>query len=84
MMEMDGLNIRLLIEPIDYETDGKIEIETDTDSKSHALRIRNALYALFKHEQEKGLVPQDALFAVYYGVKCEKFLNHIKSNLPQP
>lgn len=82
LMDLDGLNIRILLEPIDYEIEGKVEVTTDTETKTIGQRLRGVLFVLFKHEIEANLIPVDTNFTAYYEAKMEKIINHAKSKLP--
>lgn len=74
-MDFQGLNVRLLIEPIDYPSDGKAEIKNQIDSKTASERLRAVLYVAWKQSGEQGV------FADYYRSKMEHFIEDVKSNL---
>lgn len=83
LMDLDGLNIRILLEPIDYEIDGKIEVATDSETKTSGQRLRAVMFVLFKYEIETKIIPADTNFTVYYENKMEKIINHCKAKLPE-
>ena len=77
-MGLRGINIRALLEPSDYEAEGKIEVKSDLETKKPGERLRAVLYCLFKHEN-----PANTTFPAYYAAKIEKFIDHVKTKLPE-
>lgn len=75
LMDFQGLNVRLLIEPMDYPSDGKMEVKSLLETKTPSERLRAVLFVAWKQEGEKGV------FADYYRTKMEHFINDVKSNL---
>jgi hypothetical protein len=53
-MEVQGKNVRLLIEPKDYSTDGKVEIKNPMSGKSPSERLRGVLFVFWKQKQIAG------------------------------
>lgn len=75
LMDFQGLNVRLLIEPIDYPSDGKCEVKNAIDSKTPSERLRAVLYVAWKQGGEHGV------FADFYRDKMEHFIENVKANL---
>lgn len=48
LMGMRGINVRLLIEPIDYPTDGKTEVKSKLDNKTMSQRCRAVLFVAWQ------------------------------------
>lgn len=74
-MDFQDLNVRLLIEPVDYPSDGKMEIKSELETKTQSSRLRAVLFVAWKQGGEKGV------FADFYRQKMEAFINDVKSNL---
>ncbi|MDE2103837.1 MAG: hypothetical protein KGL39_41755, partial [Patescibacteria group bacterium] len=83
LMDVQGLNLRLLIEPTDYESEGKITVKNEVDVKTPSERLRAVLYCLFKFEQEAGKLPKEKLFEAFYAEKMDGIIEKIKRLLPQ-
>lgn len=81
VMQLNRMVLELTLRPVKSE-ETPFEIKGNEDNLSESQRIRNALYALFKHEQETKKVPAEELFQTYYAKKCEKILDWIKAKLP--
>ena len=82
LMDIQGLNVRLLIEPSDYEVEGKVEVKEDVGGKTPSERLRAVLFCLFKHELATEAIAKETIFAAYYAQKMEKMIEHIKTKLP--
>lgn len=76
-MDFQNLNVRLLIEPIDYPTDGKDEVKGKLDDKTPSQRLRAVLFVLYTQEGSPGN------FVDFYRTKVEHFIESIKSQLKQ-
>jgi len=75
LMAMQGLNVRLLIEPMDYESDGKTEVKSKLDGKTPSERQRAVLFVWWKQEGEPGM------FQDFYRTKMEHVIEGLKNNL---
>lgn len=75
LMDFQGLNVRMLIEPIDYPTDGKMEVKSQLETKTPSERVRSILFVWWKQEGEPGV------FADWYRVKMEHIIEGLKNNL---
>ena len=83
LMDLEGVNVRLLIEPTDYTEEGKVEVKTDLKTKTPSQRIRAVLFVLFKHEIETKAIPENSSFEIFYGQKMESILTWLKTKLPE-
>lgn len=81
LMGIKGLSVRLLIEPLDYATDGKVEVKGELDRKSQSQRIRSVLFCQYKYFCETGKI-KDKLFESHYADVTERWINEIKATLP--
>lgn len=79
LMDLDGLNVRLLIEPTDFETTGKVEVKSQLKSKSQSERIRGVLYCLWKKQHLSGATTKTA--EAFYMDETERYINSIKEQL---
>ena len=48
MFELQGKNCRALFEPMDFATDGKVEVKSSMGTKSPGERLRAVLFVMFK------------------------------------
>lgn len=74
-MDMQGLNLKALFEPLDETVEEVIEVEKDIDQKSQATRIRSVLFLNWKQEGEPGE------FRDFYREKTEKYIEYLKGKL---
>jgi hypothetical protein len=75
VMAIQGINIDLLITPLDSAPAETVEIKGDVNSKSQGQRIRAVLFLLWKQDGEKGL------FEEYYHQKTEKYIEYLKGKI---
>lgn len=75
LMDFQGLNVRLLIEPIDFPSDGKMEVKSKLDNKTPSERLRAVLFVWWKQEGEQGV------FIDFYRNKMEALIDGVKNNL---
>lgn len=76
VMEMQGINVDILIAPLDSPPDAPItEVDKDIHSKSQSQRIRAVLYLLWKQGGEL----ED--FNIYYKQRTEKIIEWLKNKL---
>lgn len=79
-MDMQGLNVRLLIEPVDFPTDGKMEVKGEFDTKTPSHRLRSVLFVLWKATEEKrGKVS----FELFYSENMERLIQSTKEAIPE-
>lgn len=79
-MDMQGMNVRLLIEPKDYESDGKREIKNPLSHKSPSERLRSVLFVVHKQLTEKGKL-KDQTFDEFYARQMEATIESYKQQL---
>lgn len=76
-MNLQGVNLNILIEPLDETPREIYEIKKEVDQKTQGQRMRAVLYLLWKQEGEK----ED--FEIYYKKKTEAFINFLKGKLDE-
>ena len=76
-MELQGINTKLTIEPLDSEPAGIEKIDTDLETKTASSRLRAVLFVLYKQEGEAGT------FEDFYKLHMEKLIDFIKGKLDQ-
>jgi hypothetical protein len=54
IFDLQNKNVRLLIEPMDYATDGKVEIKNPLGGKTPSERLRGVLFVLFRQKKIAG------------------------------
>lgn len=74
-MDIQGKNTRLLIEPMDYETDGKVEIKNPLSGKSPGERLRGVLFVFFKQKKITGTYDE------FYVKQMETIIQSYKDQL---
>lgn len=79
-MELQNINLRMLLEPMDFEPSGKDEVKGVLDSKSPSTRLRGVLYVLWKQQTESGKM-QDKSWELFYVESMERMISDIKSQL---
>lgn len=79
-MDLQGINVRLLIEPVDFESDGKSEVRGVLDSKPPSQRLRNALFVFWKQQTEHGRM-KDKDFDSFYTERMNFYIDDVKSKL---
>ena len=80
LIDLQGVNLRLLIEPVDFATDGKTEIKGVLSSKSPSERLRACLFVLWKQLNE---ADRPNHFDIFYMEQMERFINDVKSHLEE-
>jgi hypothetical protein len=78
-MDLQNMNVRLLIEPKDYSTDGKVEIKNPLGTKSPSLRLRSVLFVLHKQLSTKGKLT--GTYDEFYVQQMETIINSYKEQL---
>lgn len=75
LMEMQGLNVRLLVEPMDFDVSAKVEVKNKLETKSPSQRLRDVLFVLWKQSGEQGA------FESFYRDGMHNFIESVKSKL---
>lgn len=74
-MELQGLNLNILVTPLDFETKEILEVKSEVDRKTPSQRLRAILFLLWKQEGEHGE------FSAYYNNKMSRIIDQLKSRL---
>ena len=78
LMELEGINVRMLIEPTDYAVEAKVEVDKEIHSKTPSERLRAILFVAFKQSGEND-------FPTYYLKAMDRICETEKSQLtPTP
>jgi hypothetical protein len=80
LMGMRGINLRLLLEPCDYATDGKLEVKGVLDQKPASQRLRAVLYVQFRQLTAANKI-ETQTFVAYYANVMNRLIEDIKSTL---
>lgn len=75
VMDLQGINLDLLIKPLDSEPEGIIEIDKELEQLSSSQRFRKVLFLVWKQYGEEGD------FNTFYRTEYEKIINHYKGKL---
>lgn len=73
-MELQNINCRMLIEPLEEKAD-LIEVKGETQTKTSSQRLRGCLYVLWEQKGKEGT------FEDFYRTYMEKIINWIKQKL---
>lgn len=74
-MELQGLNCKLLLQPMTGEPSELKDVRTELETKTPSMRLRAVLYVAWDQEGKNGE------WEDYYRRKMESIINHIKSKL---
>lgn len=72
---LQGINVRILIEPNDVEADSTTEVTSKIDNKTPSQRQRSLLFLIWKASGSVGD------FNSYYASRLEKMLERLKEEL---
>lgn len=75
LMDLDGLNLRALLEPRDYSTDGKVEVKGLLEQKPPSQRLRAVLFVQWKQQVK------DRSFEQFYLETINALIDSIKATL---
>lgn len=81
LIDLQGVNLRLLIEPLDYSTDGKIEVKGVLATKTPSERLRGCLFIWWKQLASANTVWKDRSFDLFYVEEMERIIAEIKGQL---
>ena len=76
-MEMQGINSRMTIEPLDEKPEGIEKIDKEVETKTQSQRLRAVIYVYWEQQGKKGT------FEEFYRVTTEKIIDFIKGKLEQ-
>ncbi len=74
-MELQGLNVKLLINPLDSVPASVLEVKQEVNQKTQSQRIRAVLYLLWVKDGEQGE------FEAFYRAKTEQYIEFLKEKL---
>lgn len=74
-MDIQGLNVDILINPLDMLPVPEYKVEKDLNSKTPSVRMRNVMFILWKQDNES----MD--FDTFYKTKMEKLIEHLKGKI---
>ena len=77
-MELQGHNLKMLLQPMTGEPAELKDVKTEMETKTPSMRMRGCLYRLWEHMQKPGE------WEDFYRRRMEAFINGIKHELPQP
>lgn len=75
IMELQGINIDLFMQPLDSEPEDIIKIDKDLEQKTLSQRLRAVLFIEWKQKGEIGD------FKSFYDERMLKYIDHAKSKL---
>ena len=75
--QLQNLNLKLSMTPIDEEKPEEVKIDTELNQKSQSTRIRNVLFILWKQN------PEGMEFEAYYKNKTEKYIESLKARIEE-
>lgn len=71
LMELHNKNVRVLIEPSDYEVEGNVTVTTDREVKTPSQRLRSIIFIQFRQQRPVGMT-FDEFYARRIGLICEQ------------
>lgn len=71
LMELHGKSVRLLIEPNDYEAEGKVTVAAEMNVKTPSQRLRAIIFCQFK-DQKPDNMTFDEFYARRMNLICEQ------------
>ncbi len=74
-LELQGVNVKVLINPLDTIPVGMMKIDTELNQKSQGQRIRAVCFLLWRQEGEQGSFEQ------YYKEKTDKYIEFLKEKI---
>jgi hypothetical protein len=75
LMELEGLNVRLLIEPVDYVAEGKVEVKSESSFKTPSQRLRSILFVEYRQKNPS------ITFDEFYNIEMDRICNERKEQL---
>jgi hypothetical protein len=84
MFGLHGINVRVMIEALDVQTEGIDKVETEMDVKTPAQRLRAVIFVHWKESSTYGGNSKGEDFETFYRQQMEKVITGYKSkNLPE-
>ena len=83
LMELEGLNVRLLIEPVDYVAEGKVEVKSESSFKTPSQRLRSILFVEYcqKNPQMTSKDYPAITFDEFYNIEMDRICQERKKKL---
>lgn len=75
--QLQGINVKLLIEPTDTEPTETYEVDKDLNEKTPSTRMRSVLYRIWEQD------PQGKEFRDYYRDQMEKIIEYLKGKIKE-
>lgn len=76
LIQMHGKNVCISIVPEDVAPDEVVKVATEREQKTPGQRLRAVIFCLYQQLKPPGP------FQPFYDAEMEKFIDHIKANLP--
>ena len=80
IFEVQGKNLRMLLQPLDETPDELVTVKQDLDSKTPSQRLRAVLFVWWKQMGEAGKA-EGKSFEQFYVERLESIIEHIKTKL---
>ncbi len=75
IFEIQGKNVKLLIQPMDGQPDELVDVKQEFATKTPSMRLRACLYVAWEQANKPGQ------FEDYYRHRMEYYINEVKQNL---
>lgn len=73
--ELQGINLDMILSPLDHQAEEMVEVKTDPDLKSPSERLRGVIYAYWKENVN------DGDFTTYYHKAMDRIIDRWKEKL---
>lgn len=75
VLGLHGINVRILVEPLDAPVEGIDEVESEAEPKSKSERLRAVLFVWWKQKKS------EMTFQQFYDIKMEAIIDKVKETL---
>ncbi len=75
VFELQGKSLKILIQPLEGQPDGLVDVKAEFSTKTPSMRLRACLYVAWEQSGKPGE------WEDFYRHKMEFYINDIKSNL---
>ncbi len=79
-MEIRGINLRMLLEPLDFATDQKHEVKSALSEKTPSSRLRAVIFVQWKQLSAANKIENQPFDTFYAGI-VNRMIEDIKSTL---
>jgi hypothetical protein len=83
LFKLTRIELVMLLTPKGVALEAPVEVKSELGGKTQAQRLRGVLFVLYRHLLESQLLSGKG-FDVWYHERMEAFIDHIKSQLPEP